>query len=149
MYGLLIFVFLLILGYVAGSAAESRHYRSIEAREKQFSHLPAVTIAEISVDENKVQNAELVHGCVVVSIDYFKRFLAGLRNIVGGPVTSYETLMDRARREATLRMKAMATGATIIVNVRLETATIGKDDKRGTVGGVEVIAYGTALTMKS
>ena len=41
----------------------------------------------------------LVHGNVVVSVDYFKRFVAALRNLFGGSVTSYETLIDRARRE--------------------------------------------------
>ena len=33
----------------------------------------------------QVESAALVHGSAVISIDYFKRFLAGLRNIVGGP----------------------------------------------------------------
>ncbi|MCI5128213.1 MAG: hypothetical protein D3907_06860, partial [Candidatus Electrothrix sp. AUS3] len=33
---------------------------------------------------------------------YFKRIVAGLRNIFGGNVQSYETLVDRARREAVI-----------------------------------------------
>jgi uncharacterized protein YbjQ (UPF0145 family) len=52
-----------------------------------------------------------VSGSVVVSVDYFKRFLAGLRTLVGGRVTSYETLLDRARREAILRCKETRAGA--------------------------------------
>ena len=44
----------------------------------------------------------------MVSVDYFKRFLAGLRMIFGGRVSSYESLLDRARREALLRMRLQA-----------------------------------------
>jgi uncharacterized protein YbjQ (UPF0145 family) len=89
---------------------------------------------------------QLVIGSVVVSIDYFKRFLAGLRNLFGGRVTAYETLLDRARREALLRMKeqAEAAGAKLVFNVKYETSSISKG-RKDTVGSVEMLAYGTAL----
>ena len=44
----------------------------------------------------------------------------------GGRVSAYETLVDRARREAILRMKEEAKGADIILNMRLETSSISK-----------------------
>jgi len=46
-----------------------------------------------------------------------------------------------------LRMKeeARARGASSVWNVRLETASISKDNDQ-TIGAVEVIAYGTAVT---
>jgi uncharacterized protein YbjQ (UPF0145 family) len=84
----------------------------------------------------------------VISVDYFKRLLAGLRNIFGGRVKSYESLIDRARREALLRMKAMAGDATVIVNVRIETATIGRQSRRKSTACLEAVAYGTALTVE-
>ena len=37
---------------------------------------------------------------------------------------------------------------TMIVNVRIETSTIGKNAHKKGVGCVEVIAYGTALTIR-
>ena len=85
-------------------------------------------------------------GNVVISVDYFKRFVAGLRNLVGGRITTYETLLDRARREAILRMKEQAhgLGGYIVFNVKLETASISKG-RKNTVGSVEVLAYGTAF----
>jgi uncharacterized protein YbjQ (UPF0145 family) len=90
-----------------------------------------------------------VQGSAVISIDYFKRILAGLRNIVGGEVKSYETLVDRARREATLRMKEMAWDADIILNLRIETSAIGNSaNNRKAIGSIEAIAYGTAITYK-
>ena len=81
-----------------------------------------------------------------MSVDYFKRFLAALRNLFGGRVTSYESLLDRARRESLLRMKekAAALGASMVFNVKYETASISKG-AGNTIGSIEVLAYGTAL----
>ena len=69
-----------------------------------------------------------------------------LRSILGGRITAYETLLDRARREAVLRMKeeASALNANIIYNIKLETASISKN-AAGSIGSVEVFAYGTAI----
>ena len=66
--------------------------------------------------------------------------------IVGGRVTSYENLIDRARREAVLRMKekAKTLGANYVFNVKMETSSISKG-KRESIGSVEVLAYGTAV----
>ncbi|HBH31674.1 MAG TPA: hypothetical protein DDX81_07200, partial [Desulfofustis sp.] len=81
---------------------------------------------------------------------YFKRLLAILRNIFGGAVTSYESLVDRARREAILRMKEAARqqGAALVINLRLETSAIGQQaNRKRQVGSVEAIAYGTAIIL--
>src|SRR5690606_13269549 len=88
----------------------------------------------------------LVSGSVVVSADYFKRFAASLRMLVGGRLNTYESLLDRARREALLRMRAQASlmGATHIFNVKIETMAIG-GRAAGGVAALEVLAYGTAL----
>lgn len=148
MVELITFISLIALGYFVGSLTEGRHYQSIVRREKTFLHLPAVTFK--NVYENKeIEKVQFVSGCVVISVDYFKRFLAGLRNLFGGEMKSYETLIDRARREAILRMKEEAKGADIILNVRIETSSIGKSSyNRRTIGTIEAIAYGTALIFK-
>ncbi len=148
MIDLIVFCSLLALGYGVGTYAEKRHYRSINLRENQFVNLPAVTIKQVDIPEEKIRSATMVYGSAVISIDYFKRILARLRNIFGGTVKSYESLIDRARREAVLRMKASAKDASIIVNVRIETATIGKKAGKKGVGCLEAIAYGTALVME-
>ena len=146
---LVLFIILVALGYTAGTIAERKHYRSIEARERSFLNLPAVTIKNTSFKEKEVEKACLVAGNAVISLDYFKRILAGLRNIFGGEVISYVTLIDRARREAILRMKEEAGRADIILNLRIETSSIGQTaNKRNTVGSIEAIAYGTAITLK-
>ncbi len=145
---IIIFIVLISLGYTAGTIAEHRHYRSIKSREQAFLNLPAVTIKNAVAKDSDILKAELVLGSAVISIDYFKRILAGLRNIFGGEIKSYETLIDRARREAILRMKEKAVGANIIVNLRIETSAIGqRANRRNSIGSVEAIAYGTAITM--
>ncbi|MBW9257007.1 MAG: YbjQ family protein [Candidatus Thiodiazotropha sp. (ex. Lucinisca nassula)] len=145
MIDLIILVTLLALGYGFGSYAESRHYKSIIARENRLRHIPAVT-SRFPPMNNNSRDAQLVSGSVVISVDYFKRFIAALRNLVGGRVTSYESLVDRARREAILRMKAQAEqhNADIVFNVKLETSSIHKG-RGNSIGSVEVLAYGTAL----
>jgi len=82
----------------------------------------------------------------IIHFPHFKKFIASLRYLVGGRVTSYESLIDRARREAVLRMKAEAkqAGARYVFNVKMETSSISKG-KRDSVGSVEVLAYGTAV----
>ena len=139
---------LVLLGYFVGKRLEANHYRSIQKREEKFRRLPTITLKRLVEQEGKVVRMELVAGCIVVSIDYFKRILAALRNIFGGNLSSYEPLVDRARREAVLRMKEQCPGASQIINVRIETSSIFKTSKKGSVGSVEVIAYGTAVTFK-
>lgn len=148
MEALVVFFLLLILGYAVGSITEKNHYKSIEEREKKTLPLPVVNmkkVEDILKPGKKIASAELVTGSVVVSIDYFKRILASLKNLVGGNVRSYETLIDRGRREAILRMKEAADSPDIIMNLRIETSTIGRSANRNSIGSIEVLAYGTAL----
>lgn len=142
---LIVFLILLALGYGFGRAAELRHFKLIRKREKALQSLPAIA-TKIPDPTLRPRQTQLVTGSVVISVDYFKRFIAGLRNLIGGRVTAYESLLDRARREAILRMKdeAKALGANLIFNVKLETASISKGNGNQ-IGSVEVLAYGTAF----
>ena len=146
-FDLIIFLVLLVAGYVFGQLAEKRHFRSIIQREQELGDVLCFTERTIPVT-GEVRSA-LVCGSVVISIDYFKRFVAGLRNLIGGRVSSYESLLERARREAVLRMKAeaRAQGAQSVWNIRLETSSIYKDTRQS-VGAIEVLAYGTAVTSR-
>ncbi|KAB2922589.1 MAG: YbjQ family protein [Dechloromonas sp.] len=144
MYDLIIFLILLLLGYVFGQRAEKRHFRSIIEREKQLRDI--LVFSERTVPDAGNAEGTLVCGSVVVSVDFFKNFVAGLRNLVGGRVSSYESLLERARREAVLRLKeeARRQGAQSVWNIRLETSSITRGSGDG-IGAVEVLAYGTAL----
>ncbi|MGK7926802.1 MAG: YbjQ family protein [Spirulina sp.] len=137
--------FIIGFGYLIGAYLEKQHYESIRKRERQTLHLPVVNFGRKQPLPD-AKEARLFVGEVVISPDAFKTFVLALRNLVGGRVTVYETLLDRARRESLLRLKEQAIewGATQVLNVRYETATIGNNSDRG-VASLEVIVYGTAI----
>ena len=145
MADIIVFIVLLILGYGFGRWAEKKHFASIVEREELLCGLLTFSgrIPPLGVGPG---DTVLVGGNVVISIDYFKRISAALRSLIGGRVSAYESLLERARREAILRMKQQAfeSGASHVINVKLETSSISKG-QRQQVGSVEVYAYGTAL----
>lgn len=142
-------LFLLMFAYVVGSILERRHFASIRNREDDLHGFPVVTIETLPHDWT-VGTSDLVTGSVVISLDYFKRIVAGLRGIFGGRIKTYEPLLDRARREALLRMTedARRRGFNAVINVRLETSRLANatGDGKGTAG-VEMLAIGTAVTL--
>lgn len=144
-FELLVLLFLLTLGFIAGRLQEAHHYKSIRQREQDLRDVLIFAI-RFPPDPLTLQECRLVCGCVVISSDYFKQFVTGLRNLVGGRFRGYETLLDRARREAILRMKedAQRYGYNLIVNVRLENSSIS-GGRQGATPAFELLAYGTAL----
>jgi len=85
----------------------------------------------------------LVHGGTVRSKHLGVDFLAGLGNAVGGELKGYTKLMEEAREEAVLRMKAQARekGANAILGIYFTSAGIAS-------GAVEILAYGTAVRIE-
>ena len=140
---------LLILGITIGSWRERAHFHSLAQREQEYTDIAVVNLKTVS-DPASVVRAEMVSGDAVIATDYFKGFLAQLRNIVGGEVKSYESLMRRARREATLRMlqQARELGATEVWNVRYETSNIRSSSSRNPAVSVEIFAFGTAVARR-
>ncbi len=125
------------VGLVAGTFNERRHFRSIRRREEELRLLPVFS-GESLPDGFEQAETTLVSGATVIAEDRFKALLASIRNIFGGRVRSYESLLERGRREAILRMKenAKAGGFSIVINTRFESARIAQ--------GIEILAYGTA-----
>lgn len=140
-----VFLVLLAAGFGFGRRAERKHYESIHRREDELRHI-IVLSARLPPTELMRHNGQLVCGNVVISVDYFKTVVAGLRNLVGGNISSYESLLDRARREAILRMQAAAAslGADAVINLKFETSRVSGSAGKG-IGSVEVLAYGTAM----
>lgn len=141
---------LVVIAYIVGSWLERKHFASIRAREHELHGFPIVTFEEVPADW-RVASSEMVSGNIVVSLDYFKRIIAGLRGIVGGRIKTYEPLLERARREALLRMaeEARSLGYHAVVNVRLETSRLANSTRDGNgTAGVEMLAFGTALRLR-
>lgn len=136
------FAVLLAAGYAAGRLVEARHYRALRRREKELAGVTVFT-NRFPPQLASPHAVALVTGSAVISGDYFKFVVAGLQTLFGGRLRSYESLLDRARREAVLRMKedARLHSGHMIINVKFETYSI--PGKR--LGAVEILAYGTAL----
>jgi len=95
--------------------------------------------------ENKEVTSYLgiVTGSTVRARNVGSDILASLKNLVGGELQSYSKLLAAARVEAMERMivEAKKLEADAVINFRFQTSTISP-------GASEVIAYGTAVTLK-
>jgi uncharacterized protein YbjQ (UPF0145 family) len=142
---------LLVGAYFIGSWIEKKHFRDIREREANAHGFPVVSFDTMPEDWN-VNSSHMVSGSIVISLDYFKRIIAGLKGLVGGRIKTYEPLLERARREAILRMteEARSQGFDAIFNVRLETSRLANARRDGKgIAGVEMLAFGTAVKFAS
>jgi len=131
---------LVLTGYTFGRIAEQRHYARLKRDEAALAHV--LTFTERHLPDAAQPAGGMVMGAVVIGQDYFKAFLAALRQIFGGRIAAYETLLDRGRREALVRLKraADAQGANMVTNIKFSTTRIGI--------AIEVVAYGTPCIVK-
>jgi uncharacterized protein YbjQ (UPF0145 family) len=139
--GLWITLGLILLGYVLGRIRERQHLAELDRREAAAASIMVVDIKTLPPGVDAAGGA-LVMGEVVIAADYFKTFAAALRNIVGGEVKAYQTMLSRARREAKLRMieQAQQLGSDLVVNVRFEWSAVGPQ-----LPSAEIFCYGTAI----
>lgn len=143
---LLLVIISVFVVYFIGSAVEKKHYKKIQKREIMLIKFPIVAAGKKMKTQKPVQNVRLVTGCAVISSDYFKDFVAGLKTFFGGKLTTYESLMDRARREAVLRMRESAYGSDIIINAKIESINLKSLEDPKAMKMACVMAYGTAVT---
>ncbi len=142
---------MLLGAWISGGILERRHLKNLLLLESGSRGVLAITIEDLPPDWH-VESSELVMGNVVISQDYFKRVAASIKGIFGGNIRVLEPLLERARREALIRMKgvAHARGYDTIINVRIETATLANSLRNGKgTAGVEILAYGTAITLSN
>jgi len=133
---------LVLLGYLVGSYRERNHLADLDRREVAAASVIVVDVKQ-TPDGITAGGGQLVAGGVVIAADYFKSFLAAWRNLIGGEVKTYQTMLSRARREARLRMieEARALGSELVVNVRFEWSDVGPR-----TASAEILCYGTAIT---
>ena len=95
------------------------------------------------VPGREIEPLGLVKGTVVQSKNFGKDFMAGMKTLVGGEITSYTEMLVEARQIATKRMvdEAEALGADAVLNVRFGSSSVMQS-------AAEVLAYGTAVRFK-
>ena len=145
MFGLILTGALLVIGVFFGTRAQKQHIAAMERREADLSHIIVTNLKTLPATDKQPL---LVTGSVVIAFDYFRRFVAGIVMLVGGRITMYEDMLERARRQALLRLleEAEAAGAKEVHNIRFEFSRVGSSARGANVGGgAELLAYGTAL----
>lgn len=147
MGGIFLTLILLAVGWFFGSRAEARHLAHLDREEARLSHIIVHNLRRVPTPETLQADAIMVTGNVVIAFDYFKRIAGAFRAFFGGEVLSYSRMMERARREAVIRMQDQAAkmGANAVYNVRIEFSAIGQMPK---ISGAELLAYGTAVKTK-
>ncbi len=137
---------LIAVGYIVGSMVERRHLKQLSGREQQVAGLMVTNLKTVP-DPATVRSAVLVLGEAVIATDYFKLVASQLRRLIGGEIRSLQSLVDRARREATCRMleQAAALGACEVHSVRFETSNIRSAAGAAKSISVEMLAFGTAI----
>lgn len=86
----------------------------------------------------------LVTGETIIGANFFKDFMASIRDIVGGRSNSYEHVLREAKESAVREMEQRATqlGANAVVGVDLDYETVGASGSM-----LMVTACGTAVVI--
>lgn len=138
---------LLLVTWITGRTVERRHFRELSRRERENSVL-LTDLENFPFAGRQTREPALVVAQVVLGADYLKSFIAGLKKIAGGEMRSYASVVERARREAILRLReeARSLGYDAVCNVRIESADIGGATTRKRSAMVCAIASGTAYS---
>ena len=85
----------------------------------------------------------LVKGSTIQTVNAFRDIGAGLKTLIGGELTKYNEMMDKARSIATQRMieEAEKLGADAIICARFATSSIMQS-------AAEIMVYGTAVKFR-
>ena len=94
-------------------------------------------------DRPTVKVLGVVSGSTVRARNIGRDITALFRNVVGGEVSEYTSLLAQSREEALQRMKdvAVGKGANAIVGMRFMTSMVAQ-------GSAEILAYGTAVVVE-
>ncbi len=142
---LILTAILLLVGVFFGTQAQKKHLEDLNAREDALSYMVVTNLKTVPAGLGQPM---LVTGSVVIAFDFFRRFVARIIMFVGGNISVYETMLERARREALVRLleQAQTVGATQVHNIRFEFSRVGASSSQANIGGgAELLAYGTAV----
>lgn len=144
-----LFIFLILLGLVIGGWAERSHFGHLQQREAATKGFPVTQVKSFIQPKSDGKPPTLIVSEVVIASDYFKTFAAGLRNLFGGDVKTFERMMERARREVTLRLieQAQQRGYSALCNVRINTANIAGTSSRANAMAT-ILAWATAYEIE-
>ena len=99
-----------------------------------------ILVTTETIQGKELEMLGLVKGSTIQTVNAVRDIGAGLKTLVGGELTKYNEMMNKARDLATKRMveEAESMGADAIVSIRYSSASIMQS-------AAEVMAYGTAV----
>lgn len=99
-----IFIVLFCIGWAFGRHIEQKRFRELEQQEARLAYI------KIDISRFKTTQAmgQLISSNIVISHDYFKYVITSIQSFFGGRLTSYESIVERARYEAVVRLKLEA-----------------------------------------
>ena len=102
-----------------------------------------VTTAFELPGQRVVRNVGIVRGIVVRSRSVVGNFAAGLQTLMGGNITMWSAMCERAREEAydIMVRHARELDANAIIGMRYDATEVS-------AGVTEVLAYGTAVVVE-
>ena len=103
-----------------------------------------LTTTEKIANKEVIETLGLVKGNVIQAKHIGKDIVASFKQIIGGEIKQYTEMLSEAREIALKRMinKAETLNADAIINVRFMTSMV-------MTGAAEILAYGTAVKLKS
>ncbi len=106
-------------------------------------HSQNVTTAFELLGYRIVENLGVVRGIVVRSRSVIGNFGAGLQTLIGGNITIFAQMCEKARADAYEQMleHGAEIGANAIIGMRYDANEV-------TAGVTEVLAYGTAVVVE-
>ena len=103
-FQVIIFAILFSVGFGFGRYNERKHFRYLDEQEQRLAYIQMNSSRFIMSE----YSGQMISSNVVISHDYFKYAIANVQNMLGGRLTSYESVVERARREAIVRLKLEA-----------------------------------------
>lgn len=102
-----------------------------------------ILVTTNGIEGKELEMLGLVKGSTIQTVNAFRDIGAGLKNLVGGELTKYNEMMNKARALATKRMveEAEGMGADAVVCVRYSSASVMQS-------AAEIMAYGTAVKFR-
>ena len=94
------------------------------------------------IEGKKFEMIGMVRGTMIQSVHIGKDIMNSLKTLVGGELTSYTEMMEKARKLATDKMvkNAQQMGADAVICVRYSSSEVMQ-------GAAEVLVYGTAVRL--
>ncbi|HBU96492.1 YbjQ family protein, partial [Thalassospira lucentensis] len=113
------------IAYLTGRVADGVHDRALKRDESLLPRQVLDSGSNIPGDI-KLHDTAMVTGKVVIAEDRFRNLLARLRIFVGGRLSAHEASITRAKREAMLRLRTNAKGASHIIGIRFDSAQLSR-----------------------